>query len=143
MGSRTDRSRLVGEDVAIANRTTPSLNPTHTTPHSASKPIRSFWPPGPMSHQPCVGEFRKQFFLAKSINCECGETLHTQEHITRTCARYMIQQAKLRDKHRELATFRTQPRSLNSSRPRRIHLHGRKIHPQGIHSNILRRAKTP
>jgi len=38
----------------------------------------------PMPYWPhYTGEFQKQFFLEKSVNCECGETLQTHEHIVR------------------------------------------------------------
>ena len=112
---------------AIANRIrAPSLNPTqHLTALQNQCEVFGRLVQCRTSHA-YTGEFRKQFFLEKSVNCECGETLQTHENIIRTCAQYEIQRAKLRDKHPELATPRTHPHSPNSIRPRRTHLHGRK-----------------
>jgi len=50
-----------------------------------------------------TGEFRKQFFPKKNVNCECGEPLKTREHIIRSCTQYENHQAKLRDDDHELA----------------------------------------
>ena len=79
---------------AIANRIrAPSLNPTqHLTALQNQCEVFGRLVQCRTSHA-YTGEFRKQFFLEKSVNCECGETLQTHEH----CARYEIQRAKLRE----------------------------------------------
>ena len=41
-----------------------------------------------------TGDFRKQFFPEKSVNCECGKTMQTH---------YETQRTKLRKEHHELA----------------------------------------
>jgi len=50
-----------------------------------------------------IGEFRRQFFPEKSVECECGETLQTREHILRTCARYTDYRESLQNEDREIA----------------------------------------
>jgi len=70
---------------AIANRIPPSLNPTkHFMELQNQHKVFGHLVQCCTSHA-YTGEFRRQFFPKKSIDCECGETLQTCEHIIRTC----------------------------------------------------------
>jgi len=88
---------------AIANRIPPSLNPTkHFTELQNQCEVFGHLIQCRTGHA-YMGEFRKQFFPEKSINCECGETLQTREHIIRTCTHYETHRAKLQNENHELA----------------------------------------
>ena len=88
---------------AIANRIPPSLNPTkHFTELRNQREVFGRLVQCRTGHA-YTGEFRKQFFPEKSVDCECGEELQTREHIIRACDRYEAQRTKLRTEYRELA----------------------------------------
>lgn len=87
----------------IANRISPSLNPTkHFTELQNQREVFGRLVQCRTGHT-YTGEFRKQFLPEKSVDCECGEALQTRELIIRTCNRYKGQRTKLQKKYRELA----------------------------------------
>ena len=49
-----------------------------------------------------MGEFWRQFFPKKSVDCECRELLQTREHIIRSCNHYETQRTKLVTEHSEI-----------------------------------------
>jgi len=86
----------------ILNRIPPSLNPTkHFTELKDHHEVFGLliWC---RTGQAYIGEFRRQFFPEKSVECKCGETLQTCEHILRTCARYTDHQENLQNEDREI-----------------------------------------
>ena len=87
----------------IANRIPPSLNPTkHFTELQNQREVFSRLVQCSTGHA-YTGEFQKQFFPEKSVDCECGENLQTCEHIITTCDQYKAQRMKLRAKYHKLA----------------------------------------
>ena len=88
---------------AIANRIPPSLNPTkHFTELQNQREVFGCLVQCRTGHA-YTGEFRRQFFPEKSVDCECGELLQTREHIIRSCDRYETQRTKLVTEHSEIA----------------------------------------
>ena len=88
---------------AIPNRIPPSLNPTkHLIELQNQRKVFSCLVQCRTGHA-YTGEFRKQFFPEKIVDCECGETPQTGEHTIKTCDRYEAQRTKFRAEYRELA----------------------------------------
>ena len=84
-------------------RIPPSLNPTkHFTELQNQQEVFGCLVQCRTGHT-YTGEFRRQFFPKKSVDCECGELLQTCEHIIRSCNRYETQQTKLVMEHSKVA----------------------------------------